>query len=211
MGKRINMDRVCSIPDCGKIHLARGFCSAHWERWKHHGDPLGGGTPVGEPMRFYRQVVLTYTGTDCLTWPYSKSGEGYGQIEIDGRTTYVHRLACQDANGHPPSPAHQAAHSCGKGHLACVNRRHLSWKTQSDNEQDKVAHGTSNRGERHGNAKLTDAQVLAIRALKGRLLTREIAQEFGTSARNIAKILSGQRRRTEHEAKQDLLDNTEDE
>jgi hypothetical protein len=27
-------DRVCSIPDCGRPHCARGYCSLHWQRWK---------------------------------------------------------------------------------------------------------------------------------------------------------------------------------
>lgn len=30
-------DRLCSIDDCGKPFLARGWCSAHWTRWKRYG------------------------------------------------------------------------------------------------------------------------------------------------------------------------------
>lgn len=41
--------RTCSIPGCDKPHLSRGWCSAHWTRWKRHGDPLGGGT-ARQPM-----------------------------------------------------------------------------------------------------------------------------------------------------------------
>lgn len=35
--------RTCTIDGCDKPLLARGWCSAHWTRWKRHGDPLGGG------------------------------------------------------------------------------------------------------------------------------------------------------------------------
>ena len=30
---------VCSIPDCGKTHLARGWCAMHYKRWRLYGDP----------------------------------------------------------------------------------------------------------------------------------------------------------------------------
>lgn len=35
--------RICSIPDCSRKHASRGWCGAHYERWKRHGDPLSGG------------------------------------------------------------------------------------------------------------------------------------------------------------------------
>lgn len=35
--------RICSIDDCEKIAVGRGWCPAHWYRWRMHGDPLGGG------------------------------------------------------------------------------------------------------------------------------------------------------------------------
>lgn len=37
--------RTCTIDGCEKPYLARGWCSAHWTRWKRHGDPLAGGPP----------------------------------------------------------------------------------------------------------------------------------------------------------------------
>lgn len=148
-------------------------------------------TPKGQPMRFYQDVVLPYQSDDCLTWPYSKSGEGYALVESNGRTNHVHRLACGKVNGPPPTPKHQAAHSCGKGSLGCVNPRHLSWKTQSENERDKLRHGTHNRGERHGMAKLNADTVREIRALEGNLSKRKMAAKFGVSHRTIGNILAG--------------------
>lgn len=29
----------CSVDGCGSPHLAKGFCSKHYYRWKRHGDP----------------------------------------------------------------------------------------------------------------------------------------------------------------------------
>lgn len=42
-GLAMKATRTCTIDGCQKPVLARGWCSAHWTRWKRHGDPLGGG------------------------------------------------------------------------------------------------------------------------------------------------------------------------
>lgn len=34
--------RVCVIPDCARKVQARGWCPAHYQRWKKYGDPLAG-------------------------------------------------------------------------------------------------------------------------------------------------------------------------
>src|SRR5690349_16938907 len=111
-------------------------------------------TAPGEAQRFYRDVVLPYEGDDCLFWPYSKWGRGYGHVWADGRQQYVHVLVCREANGPAPTPKHEAAHSCGKGHLGCCARKHLSWKTRSENHADKITHGTMLRGDTHPRSKL---------------------------------------------------------
>lgn len=35
--------QVCSVANCGRAILARGFCSSHYLRFRKHGDPLVGG------------------------------------------------------------------------------------------------------------------------------------------------------------------------
>ncbi len=32
--------KMCIIEGCGKPRAGRGWCSMHWHRWRHHGDPL---------------------------------------------------------------------------------------------------------------------------------------------------------------------------
>lgn len=139
-----NHSGICSVPQCGKPYSSFGFCYAHWSKFRKYGDPLAGYTlPAKDELpNYYHNVVLKYEGSSCLYWPYYTGGKGYGQIEIDGQRLYVHRLVCEAVNGPPPTPEHQAAHSCGKGHLGCVARNHLRWATRIENEADKILHGT---------------------------------------------------------------------
>ncbi len=118
---------------------------------------------IGEPMRYLREVVFPYKGDTCLPWPYAKSS-GYGVVKIDGKDELVHIVVCRYRNGPPPTPKHEVAHGCGKGHEACCAGNHLSWKTREENHADKLIHGTHNRGERHGMAKLTSDDVRFIKA-----------------------------------------------
>lgn len=183
--------RLCSIDDCGKRQKASGFCCKHYERLRMHGDPLGGRqTFNGEPQEHYRSVVLPYDGDDCLIWPYSRNTNGYGQMNVYGKLTVVSRLVCTEVNGPPPTPEHESAHSCGRGHLGCVTKRHLSWKTRKENQADRLAHGTHSRGERHNKVKLTEADVLEIRAIKGAETQRSTAERYGVSQAAISRIHS---------------------
>lgn len=181
----------CSIADCCKPSRGHGFCSAHYERWKKHGDPLGGRTPNGESARYLEDVVLAYDGDECLTWPFFKNENGYGWMRYEGVPQIVSRIICQRVHGPAPTSAHEAAHSCGKGHEACVTKGHLSWKTRAGNAADMVAHGNSHRGERSPVAKLTEAAVLRMRGLKGTVSQKEISRMFGVTPSMVSLILSG--------------------
>lgn len=188
----MNRALTCSIPGCTKRPRSRSWCHAHYVRWRRHGDPLGGRrTMTGEPERYFREVVLTYEGDECLIWPFTKGGGGYGNIWLNGRNNIVSRLVCIETNGQPPTPEHEAAHSCGKGYLACVTKRHLSWKTPTGNQADRLIHGTHIRGERNCNAKLTEDKVREIRELRGKMLRREIAEMFGVGSTSVRNIFSG--------------------
>lgn len=85
--------------------------------------------------------------------------------------------------------------ACGNGSKGCVNPGHLKWATRAENEADKIDHGTSNRGERSGNAKLTNEEAVEIKRLLGvtKLSQKRIAQSFGVSATTVHEIASGKR------------------
>lgn len=145
----------------------------------------------GEVQSFLREVVFSYDGDECLLWPFYRSRSGYAIASYGGKRRVVSRLLCELTHGLPPSASHEAAHSCGNGHRGCVTKRHLSWKTHSDNMGDMVAHGASAKGERHGNSKLAESDVLAIRSLGHSMTAACIAKQFGISRRNVSNILNG--------------------
>lgn len=167
-----------------------GFCTSHYRRWKKYGDPKKGPTERGAPMKFLMDVALTYDGDECIKWPFS-GVRGYGQILYDGRMQMVSRIVCAEVNGPPPSPIHEAAHSCGKGHDGCITPGHLSWKTPKENQADKYLHGTIRNGESSPAAKLSEEQVIEILSLKGRVLQQVLADRYGVTRQAIGDILSG--------------------
>jgi hypothetical protein len=184
---------ICTIPDCGKPVKQQGWCNSHYARWRLHGNPLAGRTPEGEPARYISEVVLAYEGDECVPWPYAKGSNGYALIMRGGRLRMVSRIVCEEEHGPPPTPKHEAAHSCGKGHLSCVAKRHLDWKTSAQNKADKIGHGTHDRGERNTQAKLTEAQVIEIRAMIGLQTQTAIARQFGVSIASISRVKSRKR------------------
>lgn len=179
--------RLCSIPNCDKHAHAGGMCGAHYWRWKAHGDPLGGATPKKAGINFINDIALVFRGDECLRWPISLNGNGYGQFALNGKMLIASRYVCEAAHGPSPSPEHHAAHNCGN--RWCVNPRHLRWATPVENNADKIDHDTHNKGVRHGNAKLTDEQVLAIRGMAGELSHSKIAAIFGVSQTLVSRII----------------------
>ena len=183
--------RLCSIEDCGKPHLSRGWCAKHYRRWKAHGDPNAiTSTENGVPLRWLIEH-LSYGGDDCILWPFAKGPHGYGGVRVDGVDRRVNRLVCEKVHGTAPSSKHQAAHSCGN--RLCINPNHLRWATRSENENDKLEHGTSNRGQRNGQAKLTHDDILEIRSLSGALPQSEIARRFGICQQTVSDIVRRKR------------------
>ena len=154
---------LCSILGCGKPKAAgrKGYCLAHYKRERRHGDPTKGHASHGEPLAWLA-AHRDHASDDCLFWPFATGSNGRGGVYHDGRVEKPACVMCEMAHGPRPSAEHHCAHRCGNGHLACCNQRHLRWATPSENEMDKIAHGTSNRGDRNGSAKLSPEQVLAI-------------------------------------------------
>ena len=184
--------RICAAAPCDNRVIARGLCEKHYRRLTRRGSLDTRTLPNGTAAQWIDDVALKYDGDACLIWPFTVDKDGYARGQHPVAATHrAHRVICILAHGEPPSPAHEAAHSCGKGHEGCVARSHLSWKLPVDNSADRLAHGTHLRGERGSVRKLTWVEVDRIRALGGSMTTAAIGEMFGVSQTNISMILRG--------------------
>lgn len=187
--------KVCSIEGCDKTAKTRGLCIAHYTRLLRHGDPLKGATPrassVGSPAKYFAEVVTPFNGDECLIWPFHRMDNGYATRRRGVGSKLVHRQACEERHGPPPDPDLLALHSCGNGHLGCVNPKHLRWGTRKDNGQDAVVLGEIAFGERHYAAKKTAAQVREIRALRGVMRNKDVAAKYGIGSSHVSAIWAG--------------------
>lgn len=123
---------------------------------------------------------------------------GYLRVSIKRKSRYVSRLVCEAFHGPKPTLIHQAAHNDG---VRTNNRPdNLRWATPQENSDDKKLHGTELRGERNGNARLTSANVLEIRAIYAASMghryvkrgTREnLAARFSVGISAIKDIVAG--------------------
>lgn len=183
----------CSVDGCNSDHLAKGFCSKHYLRYKRHGDPLANPSNRGEPLTWL-QKNRSHQGQECLEWPFGHKSAGYGSVLYRGKIMGAHRAMCFEAHGDPLSANMEAAHSCGNGHLGCVNPRHLRWATPVDNYKDRLAHGRNRR--------LSDEQCAEIVDLARTVPQARLAERFGVSASFVCRLVSGDRRPLAISAKQ---------
>lgn len=80
----------------------------------------------------------------------------------------------------------------GNGDRSDNRLDNLRWDTCKANQQDAVEHGTKPKGASHYNAKLTESDVRAIRAMhKARVPYKKIAEQFSVTLANIKTIISG--------------------
>lgn len=123
---------------------------------------------------------------DCWYWSGYTCQTGHGFINLPNNpATYVHRLSLARKLGREIESGLQALHSCYKS-PNCVNPDHLRVGTAKENMMDKVKDGTMTNGERNGKSKLTEAQVIAIRADTRTQI--EIAKEYGISQMTVSDI-----------------------
>lgn len=125
----------------------------------------------------------------CWEWNGTRS-HGYGRVRRaeGGYMAMAQRVAYETWVG-PVGDAH-VLHRCDNP--PCINPAHLFLGTNADNIADRVAKGRdgNHKGEAHGGSKLTDEQVIAIRAETG--LQREIAARYGVSQQLISQVRLGQ-------------------
>lgn len=128
----------------------------------------------------------------CLLWLLGTLPHGYGVAYKpfkpgDKKRPYLaHRLAWEAHYGPVPDGL-EVCHKCDV--RACINPRHLFLGTHLENVRDMHTKGREARGSTHGMAKLTDAEVYAIRA--SMLPWQILADRYGVSRSRIYAIRAG--------------------
>lgn len=176
--------KPCKVPECGKPSGYKGYCYLHYDRVRRTGDPnVASLSPKHRSHYRWLEEHKSHVGDECLIWPFYRGPNGRG---VFGDTSAPHAM-CVEAHGNPPTPEHEAAHSCGRGHEGCVNPRHLRWATAKENEADKVLHGTLRRGTDINTNKLSENDVRQIRSSTNESGV-SLAKRFGVTPAQISSI-----------------------
>jgi len=141
------------------------------------------------------QDILNYVekNDNCFEWQRARSKAGYGQFWNGEKVIYTHRHVAEMFYGKPPK-GYQVLHSCDN--KPCCNPDHLRWGTAAENNKEArdriVFKSTKSRGEKHPMAKLTQAQVIEIRARRnnGEIL-KTLAEDYGVTISAIHLVCTG--------------------
>lgn len=125
----------------------------------------------------------------CWVWTSATNEHGYGIIRPAGKRSgpalKAHRVSAEFAG--MVIKGRVVRHKCDNP--PCVNPAHLTTGTQADNVHDTHDRGRANIGAVNGQAKLTDAQVLEIRAkLAEGIQGKVLAAQYGVGNPTISRI-----------------------
>jgi hypothetical protein len=152
-------------------------------------------------QRFWARVQKA-DGEACWLWRGVLDEKRYGRLCVAGKMPRAHRLS-YELNVGPIPDGLFVCHHCDNP--SCVRPDHLFVGTVTDNNRDMgrkgrakwTRHPELTRGEQNPHAKLTNAQVLAIRELVAAGRNQKlVAAEFGVSPMTVSHIHN--RRRWSH-------------
>lgn len=137
-------DPICSYPECGRAHNAKGLCNIHGAM-QRRGEPLrpiqarSGPLPASALDRFVSRTELREGG--CVVWTGGKTRGGYG-VFASGTSHFsttkemAHRWSYENFVG-PIPDGYDIDHLCRV--RECVNPDHLEPVTRAENIRRAVA------------------------------------------------------------------------
>ena len=137
--------------------------------------------------RFFSKVDIR--GEDeCWEWQAGTDEAGYGRFRYNGEKRLAHRVAFEFFFG--PIPEGMVVRHKVCDNPKCQNPRHLELGSQGDNVDDMISKGRQAKGDKHGRAILTSAEVDQIKVMDRELVNhKDIADIFGVSQSHVCNIL----------------------
>lgn len=157
---------VCTVSDCDRVAVSHGYCSAHAQRVRAHGDPL-----AEKPLRVRRTGTrIKYPsleaaladktgdpdGRGCQAWEGTLNALGYGQLGYQGRSWLAHRAAYEVANGVTLRGDQVIHHTCSN--RSCVAPEHLQLTDRLSNTAEMLERQHYQQRIRELEAQLAEAQ-----------------------------------------------------
>ena len=146
---------------------------------------------MGSLLQRFDQKWMPVPVTGCHVWTGAVTSKGYGKLAANRKWILAHRFSYEKTYG-PFSREMLVCHSCDVP--SCVNPDHLFLGTYADNAQDKENKNRGNHayGLKHGRAKLTETDVLALRSIvaSGEMSAYAAAKKFGVDPKTAKDIVS---------------------
>lgn len=138
----------------------------------------------GRAASVIRSKPKILVGTKC-------SEMGYRAItvyaNVRNKKIYIHRAVCELFNGTPPA-GYQCRHLDGNHTNNAASN--LKWGTPTENNADKIIHGTDNSGERNSRSKLNWEAVKEIRnRVANGESQRSMCKIFNVSPMTISRVV----------------------
>lgn len=148
--------------------------------------------PKRRPIKTRLLEKMIATDSGCWEWTGSFGGDGYGVISVGRNKQYrVHRLAYEIFKGSSPGE-YMVCHKCDNP--KCFNPDHLFLGTAKENTSDMIKKGRAfiALGSVHPNSKVTEEDVLAIRAERANVATlTAISVAYGITFQHVSNICRG--------------------
>ena len=142
-------------------------------------------------LRRFWSKVSRADGDGCWEWTGQRTRRGCGRLQIGSRKTWRGPAQAQ-VIAHGEIPDGLVVRHVVCGNFSCCRHEHMALGTQADNCRDTVAMGRSLVGERNHQAKLREADVVAIlEGLKVGITRRELAERHGVDPAAIGQIANG--------------------
>lgn len=127
--------KICAANDCPATASKRGYCNAHYKRFRKWGDANVIHTSRTAEDRFWPKVDKS---GECWTWTAALNHGGYGIFRSPaGYSNLAHRFAYQVIVGEIPEDM-TLDHLCRN--RVCVNPAHLDPVPSDENKRRGLTH-----------------------------------------------------------------------